>query len=817
MSQRRRLPNSLRWRAVGWMEMGLSQADAARRLNVSRSVVERLWDQYQSEDSVSRRPVPGRPRATTPAEERFLALLARRRRTTTVPQLVADHFQISGRRISATTVRNRLHNACLYARRPVVCVPLNGRKRRNRLCWAREHVSWTQQQWASVLFTDESRFTMESDSGRLLIWREQRTRYHQSNTVERHSYRGGGILVWAGISLGGHTDLHVFHGGTVTGLRYRDEILDPYVRPYAAAIGNDFILMDDNARPHRARIVEEYLEDHGLERMEWPARSPDLNPIEHLWDYLGREVAALNPPPRSLHELKQSLLCVWSSLRIPVSDNLINSMGNRCRQCIQGRQGAVNVLNSREPSVKAPVFSPVPISGTSEPSENSRVVDVTSCISDVNPDFQILLCTSLIQGQTLSLGKDKPFAIRSELVWIIGGKTNSSGQNSFHVNHIQLVSDQLIDKLWELDSVPCAKPLTSLEEACEDHFVKTHSRDENDRYTVGLPFHTPPTRLGNSKQNAIRRLISMERHLISNPDKYKLYRNFMKEYFDLKHIFFELVLDSEFNKIKSLYLPHHGVVRDTSCTIKLHVVFEVSSKTSGLSLNDLLMVGPRVQPELFPILIQFRIFSVAICADVEKMFRQIKGHEEDLDWQRFLWRDSPTEPIREYRLTTVTYGTSSAPFISTRTLRQLAIDKQENYPAASRATLSHFYVDDLMSGSATKKGAIQLLSELKELTLNVHWNFVSGLENPADCGTRGISPTKLEKCNLWFNGHDWLRSSTFPIGEFEDNPQLQKHMSAEAKRTSKLIMLNVVDATFKAEFFQKFSSWNKLKRVVAYC
>ncbi|GFV10285.1 transposable element Tcb2 transposase [Trichonephila clavipes] len=318
------------------MEMGLSQADAARRLNVSRSVVQRLCDQYQSEDSVYRRPVPGRPRATTPAEDRFLALSARRRRTTTVPQLIADHFQASGRRISATTVRNRLHNAGLYARRPVVCVPLSTDDSEGTTYAGQENMFLGRSNNGLLCCSqDESRFTMESDSGRLLIWREQRTRYHPSNTVERHSYRGGGILVWAGISLGGHADLHVFHGGTVTGLRYRDEMLDPYVRPYAAAIGNDFILMDDNARPHRARIVEEYLEDHGLERMEWPARSPDLNPIEHLWDYLGREVAALNPPPRSLHELKQGLLCVWSSLPIPVYDNLINSMGNRCRQCIQ--------------------------------------------------------------------------------------------------------------------------------------------------------------------------------------------------------------------------------------------------------------------------------------------------------------------------------------------------------------------------------------------------------------------------------------------------------------------------------------------------
>ncbi|GFU57308.1 uncharacterized protein TNCV_3634941 [Trichonephila clavipes] len=92
--------------------------------------------------------------------------------------------------------------------------------------------------------------------------RTKHHRYHQSNIFERHSYRGGGTMVWTGISLGGHTDMHV------TGVIYRDEILDPYVRPYAGAIGNDFILMDDNARTHRAVIIEEYLEGLGLERME---------------------------------------------------------------------------------------------------------------------------------------------------------------------------------------------------------------------------------------------------------------------------------------------------------------------------------------------------------------------------------------------------------------------------------------------------------------------------------------------------------------------------------------------------------------------
>ena len=92
--------------------------------------------------------------------------------------------------------------------------------------------------------------------------------------VEHDRFGGGAVFVWAGISYDGRTDLYVIRNGALTGVRYRDETLHPIVRPYAGACGPGFIMMDDNARPHRARVVDQYLEQEGIERMDWPARSP---------------------------------------------------------------------------------------------------------------------------------------------------------------------------------------------------------------------------------------------------------------------------------------------------------------------------------------------------------------------------------------------------------------------------------------------------------------------------------------------------------------------------------------------------------------
>ncbi|GFV29392.1 transposable element Tcb1 transposase [Trichonephila clavipes] len=127
-----------------------------------------------------------------------------------------------------------------------------------------------------------------------LIWRAPGIRYHQENTIERHTYGGAGWLVWEGIILGSRTDLHV-QSVTMTGHIYRDVILEQHIRLFRDAMGAKFLFMDDNARPHRANIVDECLQSEDITRMGWPAYSPDLNQIEHVC--LADKLQPVNPLP----------------------------------------------------------------------------------------------------------------------------------------------------------------------------------------------------------------------------------------------------------------------------------------------------------------------------------------------------------------------------------------------------------------------------------------------------------------------------------------------------------------------------------------
>ncbi|GFV06195.1 transposable element Tcb2 transposase [Trichonephila clavipes] len=171
----------------------------------------------------------------------------------------------------------------------------------------------------------------------MIIWRERESRNHPSNIIERDRYEGRGVLVWGGIMLGSGTDLHIFDAGSVNGTRYCNEILLPYVRLFRGAMGLQFLLMDDNAPCHPKLAAEQLLESEDIERLDWPARSPDLNPIEHVWEFLGRRLAARTLPPVTIRELRLALQDEWAAMPQQLIDTLILSMGRRCETCLAVR------------------------------------------------------------------------------------------------------------------------------------------------------------------------------------------------------------------------------------------------------------------------------------------------------------------------------------------------------------------------------------------------------------------------------------------------------------------------------------------------
>ncbi|GFW60683.1 transposable element Tcb1 transposase [Trichonephila clavipes] len=226
----------------------------------------------------------------------YLAVTAKKNRRSTASDLSRQLSSATGTTVSRQTVYRRLGHIGLYARRPVICVSITATHCRLRLTWSREQALWTPQQWSCVMFSDESRFSLQSDSRRTVIWRAPATRYHQENTIKRHRYDGAGWLVWGGIIPGSRTDLHV-QSVTMTGRIYRDVILEQNVCLFRGAMCAEFPFMDANARPHRANIVDECLQSEDITRMDWPAYSPDFNPIEHVWDMFGRQIADRQPLP----------------------------------------------------------------------------------------------------------------------------------------------------------------------------------------------------------------------------------------------------------------------------------------------------------------------------------------------------------------------------------------------------------------------------------------------------------------------------------------------------------------------------------------
>ena len=308
-----------------------------------------------------------------------------------------------------------------------------------------------------------------------------------------------------------------------------------------------------------------------------------------------------------------------------------------------------------------------------------------------------------------------PIASETELGWVVSGpvgkaglKTSTSCHFSIRAAHSKLETDALLQRFWELEEVPQHPQWTAEEKQCERIFLDAHSREQGGRYVAPLPFNTNISGLGASRHMAVKRLEQVERRLSRGPHA-EQYAKFMREYEDLGHM--SVVQPEECGEVigKTNFLPHHFVLREESTTTKLRVVFDGSAKTSsGLSLNNCLLVGPKVQDDLFVHLLRFRLNPIALKADIVKMFRQFSVSRSDSDFQRIVWRESPSHLLKEYRLATVTYGTASAPHSAARCLKQLSLDYMAEYPEAAEIFGRNFYVDDLLVSVKCPEEAVRI-------------------------------------------------------------------------------------------------------------
>ncbi|XP_055388151.1 uncharacterized protein LOC129616521 [Condylostylus longicornis] len=358
----------------------------------------------------------------------------------------------------------------------------------------------------------------------------------------------------------------------------------------------------------------------------------------------------------------------------------------------------------------------------------------------------------------IKLGPYMPLLQKTLFGWIVSGKYAS---NSKSINCNSLVATlenndvntdanlhELVKNFWQIESVETnSNKLTEEELSCERFFKSTVQRSSSGKIIVKLPFKRHFSELGSSRQIAEKRFLSLERRLNSNSNLKEEYSKFLEEYLRLDHM--ELV--SKHDERLLYYLPHHCVLKPHSSTTKLRFVFDGSyATTSGLSLNDILMIGIPAQEDLYSILLRFRFYKYGLKADICKMYKQFLLDESNAYYQCILWRNNSSEEIQTFKLKTVTYCTFAASYLATKSLVHLATLNAEMYPKGAQKILKDMYVDDLISGADSFEEMSNIKGEVETILASA--NIVS------------TSPTKYKTKKMVLKQQAFPRQLFDPIG-----------------------------------------------------
>ncbi|GFX35373.1 uncharacterized protein TNCV_101801 [Trichonephila clavipes] len=318
----------------------------------------------------------------------------------------------------------------------------------------------------------------------------------------------------------------------------------------------------------------------------------------------------------------------------------------------------------------------------------------------------------LLKPERIKIKDSQLLLVNSVFGYIVTGNLDSINETKVHCGLIRDEDlNKNLEKFWKLEEIE--EPIVKNKERliCEEHYANTHFRTKEGKYVVSMPLKKEPSCLGNSKDIALKRLGSLWNRLARDKNYLNLYREFLRDYERLGHM---KEVTNETEPKVAYYATHHGIYRPEKPTTKLRVVFNCSSLTdNGISLNDIQYNGGVIQEDLYAQMLRFRTYTYAFTADIKMMYRTILINPKQRNLQRIVWCESEHESPKIYEFSTVIYGAVSAPYLAQRTLTQLSMDEEANFPIAAYVLRNNLYMDDVLCGAETLEEAIVLRQQLK--------------------------------------------------------------------------------------------------------
>lgn len=339
----RRLSNLERGKVYGLAEAGWTQYQIAAELNCTTKTVRELLKKIENRESLEDAPRSGRPKATTPREDRTIKFKSLSdRRLTGKAMALKEAPTFCKNKISVRTAGNILKKADLNGRvarkKPLV----SKRNRAARFQWAKIHRQVTVEEWKNVIFSDESPFTLFQEGGKIYIRRRVGEEFLDECLFPTVKHGGGKIQVWGCFTWYGAGPLKRIIGN-MDGAMYR-EILKAHMAPYRKRLAEEhkipeeeIIFQQDNDPKHKSKKVQTYLKNKGLVVLDWISQSPDMNPIENAWKYLKNRLVEHTPKPSNLEEVFEIIKEEWSKIPLSFFQNLIEGMPRRVQALYAAR------------------------------------------------------------------------------------------------------------------------------------------------------------------------------------------------------------------------------------------------------------------------------------------------------------------------------------------------------------------------------------------------------------------------------------------------------------------------------------------------